>query len=190
MYVDSQFHRIQSTVVWPWARAEQCGGRSKCWRRVATSIVERKKTGRSVDNAQRHATLEHILPARLHLLMFPNFAKIEPPSGNQAINMWACGGHFILIPWHGSWEAVIRASHVSTGSLVPFSVYIVLTSPYCFSEAHSALCRSSLQPRPLQICCEDQWLVHWRIVNMTNTGIASSSTNGKSGGKLGRCHHD
>lgn len=145
---------------------------------------------RSIDNAQRHATIEHILPTRLHLLMFSKLAKIEPPSGNQAISMWACGGHFKLIPWHGSWEAVIHASHVSTGSLVPFSVYIVWTSPYCFSEAHSVLCQSSLQPRPLQMCCEDQWLVHWKIVNMTYTVIASLSTIGKSGGKLGRCHHD
>lgn len=84
--VDSQFHRIQSTVVWPWAWVEQNGGRSKCWRRVAASIVNRKKTERSIYNTQRHATIEHILPTRLHLLMFPKLAKIEPPSGNQAIS--------------------------------------------------------------------------------------------------------
>lgn len=86
IYIESQFHSIQSTAVWPWAWAEQHGGRSKCWRRVAVSIVDRKKTGRSIYNAQRHTMIEHILPTRLHLLMFPKLAKIKSPSGNQAIS--------------------------------------------------------------------------------------------------------
>jgi hypothetical protein len=88
---------------------------SRWWASTREEVVhfmvsrkQRQKKGLGIrQNLQRHASrdpLEWPTPAGPYLSKFLLLPKIAPPTGDQAFNTGACGGHLIFHPPHGIME--------------------------------------------------------------------------------------